>query len=564
MAKKSNEQIKIESLGLRGSIPGELQNADAYFTEEAKQLLKFHGIYEQHNRDVRGKAAHNDENFSCMVRLKLPGGQLTAVQYLAMDDIASEYANDTLRITTRQTFQFHGIIKKELREAVHQMNNALVTTLGACGDIVRNVIACPAPTDDPHRIAVQDFSFELSRALYPNTSAYHQIWVDGQELIQDVVVDEPLYGPTYLPRKFKIAIAFPGDNCVDVYTNDVGLVALFDDAGQLAGFNVLAGGGMGMSHNNDATYARLADPVAFVTPEQVVETVTAIVTIHRDYGDRTDRKHARLKYVLQEWGVEKFRQELDSRVSFPLEEARPQPVFGVPDHLGWNEQGGGLLFVGIPVENGRIIDRGAYRLRSGLREIIQRFDLAVRLTPQQNILLVNIQPQDRETIDALLAEYGIRTVEQISQVRRNSMACPAMPTCSLAITEAERILPQVIDQFEDVIQSLELDEEPIVIRMTGCPNGCARPYVAEIAFVGRSLDKYTVYLGGAANGTRLAKPFLDLVPTGELVSRLKPVLQHFQEVRQPHEEFGDFCMRIGLDHLKTLVEQPADITPAGD
>jgi sulfite reductase (ferredoxin) len=415
-------------------------------------------------------------------------------------------------------------------------------------------MACPAPTADPQRRIVQDFASKLSDELLPRTKAYHQIWIDGQEIIDDEEPDDPIYGKTYLPRKFKMAIAFPGDNCVDIYTNDVGLVALFDDQQQLIGFNVLAGGGMGTTHNNDETFARLADVIGFVTPEQVSETVKAIVTIHRDFGDRTNRKHARLKYILHDRGVAWFREELARRVPFAVQDPRPMPEFTVLDHLGWNEQGDGNLYLGIPVENGRVADHGDYRLRSGLRAVIEKYQLPVRLTAQQNILLTDIRAEDRAAIDALLKEYGIITVEQISGVRRLGLACPALPTCGLAITEAERALPQVLDEIEDDLEALGLASEPVTIRMTGCPNGCARPYVSEVAFVGRSLNKYMVYLGGAANGTRLAKPFVDLIPLGQLAPTLRPLFEYFRDGREQGETFGDFCHRVGFDALKERLQ----------
>ncbi len=551
MAKINVETIKADSQGLRGTVGDELTNSDLYFSDAAEKLLKFHGIYQQEDREAR-KLDRTADHHQFMIRTRLPGGQLTAEQYIAHDDLATDYANGTLRITTRQDFQFHGILKGDLRDTMRALNNRLVTTLGACGDIVRNVMACPAPTADPQRLAVQEFAFQLTRALYPRTSAYHQIWLDGEQMIADEVVEDPLYGKTYFPRKFKIAIAYTGDNCVDVYTNDVGLVALFDEANQLTGFNLLAGGGMGMTHNNDATYARLADEIAFITPDQVVETVKAIVTIHRDFGDRENRKHARLKYILADYGVEWFLAELEKRIGFSLEPVRPMPPFRIDDHLGWNEQGDGRLFLGIPVENGRIVDRDTYRLRSGLRAVIERFNLSTRLTAQQNILLVDIAAEDRAAIDALLDEYGVRQVEQITRVRRGALACPALPTCGLAITEAERALPGVIDDIEDTLEDLHFPEADIIIRMTGCPNGCARPYVAEIAFVGRSLEKYTVFLGGSPAGTRLAKPFLDLVHIQELVPTLRPILAHYRDARQTGEAFGDFVMRVGFDALRQL------------
>ncbi|MBC8100462.1 MAG: NADPH-dependent assimilatory sulfite reductase hemoprotein subunit, partial [Armatimonadetes bacterium] len=418
----------------------------------------------------------------------------------------------------------------------------------------------PAPSADARQRAVQQFAFELTTALYPRTNAYHQIWVDGEAIIDDhdlpapeAQAEDPIYRTTYLPRKFKIAIAYAGDNCVDVYTNDVGLVALFDEHQQLLGFNLLAGGGMGMTHNNDATYARLADDIAFITPEQVIPAVTAIVTIHRDFGDRENRKHARLKYVLHERGVAWFRAELENRVGFALAPVMPMPPFAVQDHLGWHEQGDGRWYLGLHVENGRIVDRGDYRLRTGLRAAVEQFGLAVRLTAQQNILLTDILPDDRAAIVTLLTDYGIRRVEAISRMRRNAIACVALPTCGLAITEAERVFPQVIDEFESTLEELGIGDADITARMTGCPNGCARPYVAEIAFVGRSLDKYTIFLGGSPAGTRLARPFLDLVPLHQLVPALYPVLVQYRNLREAGEAFGDFCLRVGLDTLRTYV-----------
>ncbi len=573
MAKKSGELIKAESLGLRGTLGAESHNSERFFTSEAQSLLKFHGVYQQEDRDGR-KRDRTADHHQFMVRSKIPGGQLSAAQYLAHDDLAGSIGNGTLRITTRQCFQLHGVLKDDLPTTMRTLNHTLVTTLGACGDIVRNVMACPAPTDDPQRQAVQDFALTLTQAFFPQTKAYHQIWLDGQELIDDSPVapqeiDDPLYGRTFLPRKFKIAIAYAGDNCVDVYTNDVGLVALFDDDQRLTGFNLLVGGGMGMTHNNDATYARLADEIGFITPDQVIEAVRGVITIHRDFGDRENRKHARLKYILAENGVEWFRQELERRVGFALQPVQPMVPFEVDDHLGWHHQSEGLLYIGIPVENGRVVDRGDARLRTGLRAVIEQFNLSVRLTGQQNILLTGIPLEQRDAVDARLAEYGIQTVERISAVRRRALACPALPTCGLAITEAERIFPQIIDQFEDTLDELGLGDAAIVSRMTGCPNGCARPYVAEVAFVGRSLEKYSIFLGGDPAGTRLAKPFLDLVHVTELVSVLRPVLAHYRDGRESGESFGDYVNRIGPDTLRGLVTLDSEtsspiLSAAGD
>lgn len=551
MANVSVEQVKLESHGLRGPLPADLESADAFISEAGKVLIKFHGSYEQTNRDQRGAA---QKEYSFMIRSKLPGGKLTAAQYLVHDDIASQFGNGTLRITTRQGFQFHGVIKGHLRDTIRTLNHALVTTFGACGDVVRNVMCCPAPTSDPQRLVVQRIADELSAATLPRTKAYHQIWIDGEALIEDEEKEaDPLYGKTYLPRKFKVAVAYAGDNCVDIFTNDAGLIALFDDENQLIGFNVVAGGGMGITHNNEETFARIADVVGFVTPDHAVEVIKAIVTVHRDFGDRANRKHARLKYVLHEWGLEKFRAELQSRLSFRLQDPRPMPAFNVLDHLGWNEQGDGQWYIGLPIDSGRIADVGSNRIRSGLREIISRYNLPVRLTAQQNILLCDIREEDRAGIDALLSEHGIVTVGNITGLRRSGLACPALPTCGLAITEAERALPHVLDDIDNALEEAGLPGEPIVFRMTGCPNGCARPYVAELALVGRTANKYVVYLGGNAVGTRLAKPFLDLVPINEVAGTLKPIFTRFREERVAGEGFGDYCERVGFDSLKATI-----------
>jgi sulfite reductase (ferredoxin) len=548
MSNVNVEQVKLESDGLRGPLDRDLENSDAFLSDAGKVLIKFHGSYEQTNRDQRGAAV---KEYTFMIRSKLPGGKLTAEQYLAHDDIASQYGNQTLRITTRQGIQFHGVIKGDLRNTIRALNHKLVTTFGACGDVVRNVMCCPAPTNDPQRLIVQRMTDELSNATLPRTRAYHQIWIDGESIVQDEA--DKLYGQTYLPRKFKTAIAFAGDNCVDIFTNDAGLIALFDDNNTLIGYNVVAGGGMGVTHNNEETFARLADVVGFVEPQHGIDVIKAIVTVHRDFGDRTNRKHARLKYVLHEWGLPKFRAELQSRVPFMIHDPKPMPAFVVDDHMGWHESGDGTWYLGLPIDSGRIADVGPNRLRSGLRAAIERYGLSVRLTAQQNILLADIQPQDRVAIDALLSEHGVVFVGAITGLRRNSLACPALPTCGLAITEAERALPHLIEEIEGALEETGLIQEPIVMRMTGCPNGCARPYVAELAFVGRSLNKYVIYLGGDAAGTRLARPFLDVVPIDKLAPTLKPIFAKFKEERDGVEGFGDYCDRKGFDYLKTLV-----------
>lgn len=548
MAKVNVETVKTESHGLFAPLAQDLNSSDAFLSEAGKILIKFHGSYEQTNREKRGAA---EKEYSFMVRSKLPGGQLTAAQYLAHDRIADEFANGSIRLTTRQGIQFHGVIKQDLRETVRALNHALVTTFGACGDVVRNVMCCPAPTADPQRRAVQDIATVLSDATLPKTKAYHQIWIEGKSIIDDEAEPEPLYGKTYLPRKFKMAIAFPGDNCVDIYTQDLGLVALFDTANQHIGFNVLAGGGMGMTHNDEDTFPRLADVVGFIQPQHALEVTHAVVGIHRDFGDRANRKHARLKYIIHDRGLDWFKTELQSRLSFTLQPAHPMPEFTLQDHLGWHEQfdEAGHWYVGIPIASGRIVDTQTVQLRTALRRIVAEFDTPVRITGQQNIILADIAPHHKETIEQILQTHNVLTVDQLSQVRRFALACVALPTCPLAITEAERAMPALLDTFEDALESLGLLGEPINVRVTGCPNGCARPYTAEVAYVGRSLNKYAIFLGGSPTSTRLAQPYQDLVPFNELVTRLKGPLTRFRDERLSGEAFGDFCHRVGVGNL---------------
>jgi sulfite reductase (ferredoxin) len=557
------EGIKEASDHLRGTLAEQLHNATDSFDESGKQLLKFHGLYQQDDRDQR-KPARTDERtaaktHSFMLRTRVPGGVLSAEQYLAHDDLAQQYANGTLRITTRQCFQFHGILKGDLQATIRGLNDALITSLGACGDVVRNVGCCPAPFHDPIRQQIQAVTREISDHLLPRTRAYHELWIDGEQVELDAPPlperepVEPIYGKTYLPRKFKIAVAYPGDNCVDVYTQDIGLVAIAQ-AGALLGFNVIAGGGMGMNHTKVDTFPRLGDLIGFITPAQVIPVVEAIVLVQRDYGNRSDRKHARMKYLLHEWGVARFVAAVEERLGWALAPAAPMSPLEHELHHGWHDQGDGRWFLGLSVENGRIKDEGDFRLRSGLRTIVERFRPGVRLTPNQDILFTDIAARDVGAVSQALAAFGIPLPSALSVVQRYSLACVALPTCGLALAEAERALPGVIDELEIELARLGLAEEPFTVRMTGCPNGCARPYVADLAFVGRSADTYIVYVGGASNGTRLNQPYKDLVKREQLVETVRPLLELFRARRQPDERFGDFCHRLGVETLQTIVD----------
>ncbi len=549
------EAIKAASHHLRGTLAEQLHNSTDHFDESGKQLLKFHGLYQQDDRDQRKVARTAEKTHSFMLRTRVPGGVLTAEQYLAHDDLAQRYANGALRITTRQCFQFHGILKGDLQATMRGLNDALITSLGACGDVVRNVACCPAPLHDPIRRQIQAVTRQISDHLLPRTRAYHELWIDGEKVALDAPQQEevePIYGKTYLPRKFKIAIAYPGDNCVDVYTQDIGLVAIAH-GDRLLGFNVIVGGGMGMNHTKVDTFPRLGDLIGFVTPEQVLSVVEAIVLVQRDYGNRSDRKHARMKYLLHEWGVARFVATVEERLGWTLAPAAPLPHLENELHHGWHAQGDGRWFLGLSVENGRIKDEGDLQLRSGLRAVIEQFRPGVRLTPNQDILLTDIAPDDIPAINALLATFGIPLPSALSVVQRHALACVALPTCGLALAEAERALPDVIDALEVELARLGLAEEPFTVRMTGCPNGCARPYVADLAFVGRSADAYVVYVGGASNGTRLNQPYKDLVKREQLIETVRPLLELFRSRRQPGERFGDFCHRIGVTALQTLI-----------
>ncbi|MCC6453946.1 MAG: NADPH-dependent assimilatory sulfite reductase hemoprotein subunit [Caldilineaceae bacterium] len=558
----SVEDVKINSRGLRGALPIQLHEPAPNFDDDVKNLLKFHGIYQQHNRDVRGR---NNRSYMFMVRSKLPGGRQTAEQYLVHDALADQFSQGDFRLTTRQGIQFHGVIKSDLQPTLRAMNAALLTTLGACGDVQRNVMCCPAPFGDPVREYLQDLAQEITRHFFPRSGAYHEIWLEdenGEKTRQKFdeeqpEVVEPIYGKAYLPRKFKTAIAYPGDNCIDVLSNDIGIVALIaDDGVTVHGFNLYVGGSMGATHNDPATYPMLAVPLGYVPREQILDVVEKIVFVQRDYGDRTDRKHARMKYVVKEWGIDAFRAKVEEYLGYAIAPFREDmPPLEFEDHLGWHQQVDGNWFIGVYVENGRVRDVADRRIRSGLRALIQRFRPGVTITAQQNILLDGFTTEQKAEVEAILANYGIPTVEELSLVRRNSMACPALPTCGLALSEAERFLPSVIDQVEVIAAKLGLDDNVFSIRMTGCPNGCARPYVADIGLVGRTLNKYNIYLGGNLEGTRMNKVYRELVAGGDLAQEIEAVLKSYLAQRLPGERLGDWADRVGVENINARQEQ---------
>ena len=555
------ELLKLESHQLRGSIAEELANDETQFSEPAANLLKHHGSYLQDDRDLR-KAKDADgkplgKQYSCMVRTRIPGGRVSNAQFLAELDLCDKLANGTVRITSRQAFQLHGVLKSNLREVIREINHSKLTTFAACGDVNRNVMCCPAPLKNN---AVYDQMQQLSEVLAehfkPKTTAYFDLWLkdeDGNEINASDFkpVEEPIYGERYLPRKFKMAIALPHDNCVDVYCNDLGLLAVVEND-QIIGYNVLVGGGMGRTPSADKTFPAVAQRMAFVTPEQVVAVCEAIVKVQRDFGNREDRKRARMKYLIFDWGLPKFKQKVEEYYGASLPEPHPCDVTGVDDHIGWHEQGDGKLFLGINIENGRIKDEGNLRIKSGLRAILTRFGMDTRLTALQSVILCDIDPADKATIDGMLAEYGMKKAEELTLLRRYSIACPAFPTCGLSITESERALPGVIDVLEQEVARLGLQSEKIAVHMTGCPNGCARPYTPDIGLVGRAVGKYTMFLGGNAEGTRLGFIYKDMVPLEEITPTLSPLLLAYKTQRHDSESFGDFCHRQGLENLESL------------
>jgi sulfite reductase (ferredoxin) len=551
------EAVKESSRALRGTIAEELRRDSDHFTDANKNLLKFHGTYQQEDRDARKnrKKESVGKHYMFMVRCKIPGGRVTADQYLAIDGLAGRYANGTLRFTSRQGIQLHGVVKENLKATIAGINECLLTTLGACGDVERNVMACPAPHHHGIRGKLQATAAALAGRLAPKTRGYHEIWVNGKAVQTNGTAPaedaEPLYGKTYLPRKFKTGLTLPEDNCIDVYSQDLGLLAIVEK-GDLAGYNVLVGGGMGMTHGNANTFPFLARPICYVPAEEVIQAAEAVVKLFRDHGNRADRKRARIKYLVHDWGVERFREVLAGYLGQAPDLPRPVEVSGYDLHLGWRPQGDGRWFYGLSVENGRVKDDGALRLRTGLRALVERFRPEIRLTPLQDILLCNLDAGARPTIERILSEHGISAPDSLSLVQRHSMSCPAIPTCGLALSESERALPAIIDEIESALAELGLAQELLSVRMTGCPNGCARPYQSDIGIVGRSGDRYTIFVGGHVRGDRLNFQLMDLVPRNEIVLALLPLLSDFKETHRAGESFGDYCQRVGLERLLAL------------
>jgi sulfite reductase (NADPH) hemoprotein beta-component len=539
-----NEEIKAAIPTLAGTIAATIADpATDHFSEDDNYFLKHHGSYQQDDRDLR----KTGKKYIMMVRGRIPGGVMTAKQYATFDQLATDYGNHTLRLTTRQTIQFHGVVKNNLRAVVKGINDCLLSTLAACGDVNRNVLAPPTPAYTKAREQVFADAHKVAMALAPQTKAYHAIWIDGQQLDLDAEENkkfvDPLYGKTYLPRKFKIAFVIPPVNDLDVFTNCLGLIAIVEND-QLIGYNLAVGGGMGRSHGNEATYPRLADVIGFFTPDKIVDVAKAVLTIHRDFSDRTDRKHARLKYVVAERGVKFIQDEVNRRAGITLAPAKPYNFTTTADLLDWRKAVDGSWFLGLFVDTGRIKDTDGCKLKTALRQVADKYTgIEFRLSANQNILLANVAEADKAGINAILNSHGIKTEKQTTVLHAASMACPALPTCGLALAESERALPGLIDRLEKLLAETGLGGEEIIIRSTGCPNGCARPYMAEIAFVGKAPGRYQVWLGGDVSGTRLNKIWKDVIKEAELEAEFRPVFTRYAQERNAGERFGDWCDR---------------------
>ena len=539
------EGIKQRSNYLRGTILESLADAaTGTLAEDDTQLSKFHGFYQQDDRDIRNERLRQklEPSHSFMIRVRVPGGIATPAQWLALDKLAQEYGNSTLRLTTRQAFQFHGVAKGHLKKTISGINDSLLDTIAACGDVNRNVM-CSALADQSaiHRAAYATAT-AISEHLTPQTRAYHEIWLDGEK-VEGTVDVEPLYGATYLPRKFKIAIAIPPANDVDVFSQDLGFIAI-EKNGELIGFNVAAGGGMGVTHGDAATYPRVADVIGFCTPGQAIEVAEHVVALQRDFGDRTNRKHARLKYTIDDRGLEWFREQLSSRLGYTLAEPRKFAFLSRGDPFGWSRNLSGQWDLSLFIPEGRIRNDGQHRLLTGLREVARIHKGDFRLTANQNLVISGIDSNARQTIERLLDYYGVAALQQVSPLRQQALACVALPTCALAMAEAERYLPELNEKIEGLLDMHGLIDESISLRITGCPNGCARPYLADIGLVGKAPGRYNLFLGGSADGRRLNRLAHENVDEDRILEVLDGLLAEFVADRRDQESFGDFASRV--------------------
>jgi len=538
------EGIKAASNFLRGTLQESLRDgATGTITEADTQLSKFHGIYQQDDRDVREERRRQklEPDHSFMIRARVPGGICTPAQWLALDNIATTWANHSLRLTTRQAFQFHGVLKRDLKQSIRSINDSLMDTIAACGDVNRNVMCTALPELSNLHTRVYGAATAVSEHLTPNTRAYHEIWLDKKK-VGGGEDREPIYGDVYLPRKFKIAFAIPPHNDVDVLAHDLGFVATSRD-GQLTGFTVTVGGGMGATHGDPTTYPRLGENIGWCRPDQAVEVSEAIVTIQRDHGNRESRKHARFKYTVEKLGLAWIREELERRLGYTLEPARPYVFTHNGDDFGWTKSDDGFSHLLLFTQNGRLADTGFAKQLTGMREIASIHTGDFRLTPNQNVVIANVSEDQKPVIDELVARHGLDTYKQLSSLRLHSIACVALPTCGQAMAEAERYLPDLIGKIEQQLESHQLQDQAITIRMTGCPNGCARPYLAEIGLVGKAPGRFNLHLGAAYDGTRLNRIILENADEAGILAALDKLFEEYRSNRNTGEYLGDYFIR---------------------
>lgn len=551
-----NEKLKQESRGLRGTVAQELLNTSSSFDKDTTLLLKFHGMYQQDNRDARVKTEEGTSKaHSLMIRGRIPGGRLNAEQYLVWDELGSRFGNGSMRLTTRQSIQLHGILKKDIKLTIQKIHESLLSTTGACGDIVRNVTQAVNVHEDPELEQLDAVAQLISDHFRARARSYAEIWLD-EEQVTGAPEHEPIYGERYLPRKFKIAVTAAGNNSVDLYTNDMAFAATYKD-GAIDGYFVFAGGGLGRTHRNPKTFARLADNLGWIPASKLIAVAEAVVTIHRDFGDRNDRKHARLKYVIADRGIDWMRAEVQNRSGTKLEK-RTLPEWKTPDYLGWHRTPSGKFTLGLHILSGRIHDTPAQPLKTVLRNVIRDFRLSTQVTPDQDLILLGISEKDKPEIEKAFRERNI-PVESGLPLYSRALSCPALPTCSLAIAESERYLPSMLELIQSALVKHQMDHLAPVVRMTGCPNGCARPYSAEMGFAGRSMNLYGLYLGGNPEGTRLCREVTDSLHTDQLPEFLDRLFAHWKKT-SPQERLGDFTSRLPLEELQALVPEAKKAT----
>ena len=553
------EHIKLASRGLRGDIAKTIADDKAIkFSDSDEQLTKFHGFYQGYNRDTATprKKQGLDKEWEMMLRAKLPGGRITAKQYLALDELTDSCGNGTLRVTSRQGLQFHSVMKGDMHKLIHDINEAMMTTLGGCGDVVRNVMAVPTPLKIPAYQEIEKMAQIISDETLPTTTGYLEIWVEGKKYapVKEEKKDtlDPLYGDKWMPRKFKIAIAVPEDNTVDALTNDLGLVADYDDKG-VKGYNIYIGGGFGQKHNNAETYPRIASALGYVEAADVLDACKAVIKFQRDHGDRADRQHARLKYVVEENGIEFCKEKIEDYFGKPIAPIKDLGKIEVKNHLGWYEQGDGKFYLGVPVTSGRILDNDKFQIRSAFREIAQKFDLPMIMMPTEDVIFCDIAEEQKDELISILKKHHVELAEDHLPVELWAMSCVALPTCGKALTEGERARVPIITTVADQLKKYGLEQERIAVRITGCPNGCSRPYTGDIGIVGRAPNLYAIYVGGDFEGTRLNHKVADMVHIDKIGEFLDPYFSAFKENRaNDNEGFGDFCERLGIEKLKEL------------